>query len=556
MKTLRDRCALGGAALLVSAPALLPYHAEPLLAFYQDWIAFILGFAAALPILWPQKNETAPVPPLAIGLFALAAVVAVQPAFCNIAYVETNATGVLYIAWAALMVMAGARIREIFGIERVADVLQRAWACGGFALAVTGFMQFYHITVAQMSILTAFGLGQGMAGVIGQPNYLANILSCALASLLVLVANRRAHVAIGALAAAPIIVALALSGSRSAWVFMAAMVLCAMFARQRRLLAAAAAACAVFIAVNMAIAGAVIELPAANTTTGVMKITQSLAAHSVDAPRKTLALYGLHLFAGHPLLGVGWGEFTWNSFMAAPELGVNASVVLDRHAHNLLLQLLAETGVIGALCVFVPLVAWAWWTISLGARAWRDPAGSRLNLAMTWMGTIAAIHAAQAMLEMPHWYGYMLGPFALVLGLGAPAALQVSFPGWTRVAPRIVLAASLAVASVRLADYMQLEDWTREAMASIHAQRPLTRRLVAKLEQLHATVFAPEVEFIMAQIVSGGDVAGRLALNARALHIFPLQLLLNDRIELLRSTGANDEADAIERSADAVWPKR
>lgn len=160
------------------------------------------------------------------------------------------------------------------------------------------------------------------------------------------------------------------------------------------------------------------------------------------------------------------------------------------------------------------------------------------------------------MIELPHWYAYLLGPF--VLGLGSRTAVRMTFAGWWRLPTRALLVAAIAVAAVRLADYRALETWTAEAAAAQRAGRPLSRAQLARLEALDDTAVAPQVELLAAQIQAQssepGDLQERLALNNRAMHVFPLPALARTRVELLRAAaGREPEAQAVLRSTRAVW---
>lgn len=531
---IRDRAALVGAALLVSAPALLPYHREPMLAFYQDALAFAFGLMAALSVLWPRRGESVPLPAMSLGLLGLAAVLALQVALGRVTFIETSATGILYVAWAALLAAAGARLREILGLERVAAVLQYAFAAGGFLLAITGFMQFYGVAVGGVAVVTA--PTAQMTSATGQPNYLANILACAVASLCALAAAGRLRPGVAALAGVPIVLALALSASRGAWVFIAIIaVLYAAFTRCSRLTAAGLAAACLFALASWLVASGWLG----EATPAAARFALYMGGSDVEPVRQNLGRLAWLAFSAQPFLGAGWGEFAWSAFQLAPDLGAVGPVAIDRHAHNLVLQLLAETGIAGAACVALPLAAWFLRT--------------RPGRAEPWFVAVAAIHTAQAMVELPHWYAYLLGPFALVLGLGAGAVLRVSFEGWAQILPRAALCLAMAAGVMRVADYRALERWTAEAGAVTRAGFMPAPEMYARLEALRASAFAPEVEFLAAQLPAGAGLDAQLALNERALHVFPAAPLAARRVGLLTVAGRREEAAAIGRSLRAAW---
>lgn len=543
--SLRDRAGLAGALLLVAVPSLLPYHADPLRAFYQDWLAIAFGLVAALPMLIPRRGESIAVPPMALGLFGLVLVLALQVALGRVTFIESSTVGMLYVTWAALLVMAGAWLRGEVGLDRAARSVQTAFAVGGFLLSLTGFVGAYQIAIGGMEIVMP--QGASMVGAVGQRNYFANLIACGLVSMVFLWASARVRTSIAALAGAPMVLALALSASRSAWLFMALLVAFAAFARDRRLLLGAAVSAGLFVGAGWSVSVGWLPIPfgqdaGTDRMLEMLAATRSLELTANDTGRSSLAIYAWHVFLAHPILGAGWSELAWNAFMLAPDLRGVQPGMIDKHCHNLALQLLAETGIVGAACVLAPLLAW------FRRRPWRRP-----PLPETWITAIAAMQAAQAMLELPHWYGYLLGPFALVLGLGSRTAVRCTMCSiWLHI-PRALLVAAIAVAAVRLADYRGLERWTAEASAAQRAGIPLSPALLRRLEALDATVFAPEVELIAAQIQTGGGLDARLALNARAMHVFPLPALARQRVELLREAGREGEAERLAASIRAVW---
>jgi hypothetical protein len=86
------------------------------------------------------------------------------------------------------------------------------------------------------------------------------------------------------------------------------------------------------------------------------------------------------------------------------------------HAHNALLDLLAETGLLAALCMVVPLALW------LRSVPWSKP-----DLDTGWMSTLIAIQAAHSMVEYPLWHANFLGLTALLLGAAPQPLVALRF---------------------------------------------------------------------------------------------------------------------------------
>lgn len=61
--------------------------------------------------------------------------------------------------------------------------------------------------------------------------------------------------------------------------------------------------------------------------------------------------FALDMFRENPIIGQGWGTYSHRL-----NVTVNTLVVSNQYAHNIYIQLLAETGVIGFLCFTLPMI--------------------------------------------------------------------------------------------------------------------------------------------------------------------------------------------------------
>lgn len=79
---------------------------------------------------------------------------------------------------------------------------------------------------------------------------------------------------------------------------------------------------------------------------------------------------GLNMFTTHPILGVGIGNYTTEYWNYAPQLGLESSLQtrvesnISRQAHNLVVELLSETGLLG-------LITFAFFMVSLFSSLWQ-----------------------------------------------------------------------------------------------------------------------------------------------------------------------------------------
>jgi O-antigen ligase len=134
----------------------------------------------------------------------------------------------------------------------------------------------------------------------------------------------------------------------------------------------------------------------------------------------------LSMTAKRPLIGVGAGNFIGQRYrdneISAVGKGLNAQSNIA-HTHNLFTQLLVEWGVVGFLCVFIPLM---WWLGSILRRIWQGKMTSPQFCATSVMLVIGIY----AMLEYPHWYGFFLIPFMFLMGISGGGIIKINTPAY------------------------------------------------------------------------------------------------------------------------------
>ncbi|MEY3202649.1 MAG: hypothetical protein RIR70_2199 [Pseudomonadota bacterium] len=124
----------------------------------------------------------------------------------------------------------------------------------------------------------------------------------------------------------------------------------------------------------------------------------------------------LDAFAHHPFFGVGWGGLAYNSAYTeafGPYLKI-ADNTLCLHAHNLVVQMLAETGLVGALLA-VGGIAWCLW-----------PNLKRPTVDSVFLLGLAMMTLAHSQFEYPLWYVTGLATFTIVLAASAPEPVAAS----------------------------------------------------------------------------------------------------------------------------------
>jgi O-antigen ligase len=563
------RISLALVGLMFLLPFLNPYHFFPLTNFYTEWLALALGLAALAPLAAKRFWDEVEIPALALWLLAFAALLLLQLAWLDIAYPELSLLGALYVVWAAWLVWLGRVLAKSCGLETVAPVLAALLLLGGLLNAAAALVQFYNLELAYGSLVASLGAVQrGAYGNFGQNNHFADYLSLALISTLYLRIKGRLGLPATAICAGIFLYALALSGSRASWLYLlAALALSVWFRarsdapRLRRAALVLAVLLPLFALVQFAMSdyGLAVRpaLPGAAyaPVTPIDRFAEELA-HGGLLPKAGGSSLGIRVYLWHqallmwsraPLLGVGFGQYAGMFFEQAAELSRYHIANFDRNAHNALLQLLAETGLLGAGLVGAGLGAWLWGLrrrLAPGAEAW-------------WMLCLLSVLFVHSMLEYPLWHANFLGVAAILLGMGSVRGVRLRLSALSRYAfPVMVAAGFFALASVGQAYYaLELLMYPR---ALPKDRGEVVARNEAMLQLHRDTLLAPYVEMVYAGsiVADRNNLQDKLALNGRVLRLLPVPELAYRQVLLL---GLNGERAAallqLDRCA-AVFPQR
>ncbi len=552
--TLASRIGLALSGLMLSLPFLNFHHSLPLPTFYTEWMAFALGTAALLPLALARGKQTG-LPLVSLGLIGLTVVLLIQVGLGMVAYAERSLVGALYALWAALLVWLGAHLRERCGPERVAAVLQIFVAFGGFLAAVAGFVQHYQIDWFGVRLVSGDG-SEGMVGSLAQRNHFANYLGCALASAVFLFGRRRLSLPLATLLAATLVLGLVLSISRSAWIYVLLVSISASWTfwrgdrrRLKPLLVFSLGVLVLFAGLNLVLVYAPwLAAAGAQTPTLGGRWMETFAPDSTQLGvqvRIYLLKEAWAMFAEQPFLGVGFGEFAWNLLEHGAAFDGSNSAMTN-HAHNALLDLLSETGLIGALCVIVPLALWL-----------RSVSWSRPDLDTGWMLTLIAIQAAHSMVEYPLWHANFLGLAALLLGAAPQPLVAPRLSRLRQGALGLVLAAGVAALATVFADYRNFERWTRRAEASQQRNEPLSEAQLKDFADQRATsLFAGYYDLLASEllVLDREDLDAKVGLNTYAVRFAPIPDAVFRQAVLLSLKGDREGAGRALSRLATMYP--
>ncbi|WP_296237951.1 PglL family O-oligosaccharyltransferase [Psychrobacter sp. UBA5136] len=115
------------------------------------------------------------------------------------------------------------------------------------------------------------------------------------------------------------------------------------------------------------------------------------------------------IFLENPWFGSGWGSYTYQGFMISldPRFAGNMSGSgIFTHSHNIVLNLLAETGIVGTGVI---LGGFAYFLKPLSSRSWQVE-----TVVVLAMVIVTAIHS---LLEFPLWYAHFFLVFVILLSI-------------------------------------------------------------------------------------------------------------------------------------------
>lgn len=536
--------------MLIGLIAVLPFlqfhHAPPIAGFYTEFVAFALGLLALTLLLSGRYWYKLALPWIVFAPLGLFAVLLLQLNLKMPVYYETQVIALLYLIWAMLLIILGSVLRREFGLTAISTALAWFFLAGGELSAAVGVIQHYEIHTILNDFIAA-KTDAAVFGNIGQSNHFANHISLALASLIFLFAAAKLRVWMAILMALPLLFVLPLSGSRSPLLYLFALLALALLLLWRgkeiavgRKLGAAS----LLLIAGYALMHWLVQLPWFISSTGTLTPADRMFEQAGGtAIRFYLWQEAWQMFLQAPLLGVGAGQFAWHHFQFLTEFKNPAITGVYNNAHNLIMQLLAETGLLGTLPVIGGITLWLF-------NLKRQP----FDLALWWLLALLAIIGTHSMLEFPLWYGHYLGLGAFLFGAGETRFLPLRLPRLGRLAMILVLISSWSVMLWLRQDYHQLESiYPTKASEN---QR-LNSDDFSTLQRLHQkTLLSPYVDFSLTSAMKlNRDKLGlKLAVNQRVMRFIPSGPLTYKQALLLALNGENEAAIRQAELAVSAYP--
>ena len=538
------RISLAALSLMLIVPFVNPHHYHPIPSFYQEWSAVALSLLAFTLLLRREILEHLEVPAIALLPLGLGALLLVQFAAGRVEFPGEALIFMLYLLWALFMLILGSALRQKLGLDGLVTPLAWALLCGGLLAAALLGVQLSGNPLGAGIVFPRTG---GGIGNLGQPNHLANYLWLGLASAIHLYGQGRLGKLASTLFALLLLSAASLTGSRSVLLYAAGFALLSVWAAWRcpqPALKKTARAALLLLPLTLLIQWVFAYFDVASllgVATSGERFFSEVASTSIRLQQWRA---GLAVFADHPWLGAGVGQFPWNAYVL---IGTQADGTYfgGEHAHNLFIHLLAEFGVVAPLLAL--LLGWRWW-IGFVRQTWSP--------AHWWIAAVLLVEAVHSQLEYPLWYTFFLGVAALALGAGSTSAARpkVSRLGTAIVALMLLLGG--ATLATLASDYGKLEKTLNRQLRSGIEQTPWAESL-ATLDRLHReSLLSAYVELVYAYSLSVDREAlkDKIVVTERAVRFSPAEQVAFKLATLLALDGRSEDSQLALRRALATHP--
>lgn len=465
-------------------PFLVPHHRNPLTTFYGEWLAVALGLAAAALLLRRASWQPFRFPMVALMPLGLMVVLGIQVATGLAVYWQQHFLVGLYLLWAALMVVLGAELRREFGLQKIVPMLAWAILGGGLACAAIVGVQMSGIDLMPYIVPRESGYGANLK----QINHLADYIGLGLASLLYLGAVSRLKTGWVLLLALVLLFPLALTGQRMGWIYV--VMLSVGFWWVGRNSARQSWRVLWLIPAFMAMQAVIPLLPIDGAPAmATQKVVQGLQGPSI---RLQFIREAWEIFLAHPWLGAGWGQFGWQDFMLAEKYPDHTG--WTSHAHNIVLQFMAETGFVGTLI----LLAGA--GVMLRSLCRTSPTSEHW-----WFYAVLGILAIHTLLEYPLWYAYFLGLAALMLGFNDEYHWQLRLDLGPVMAGAMMIFGVISLGNLGT-NYYKLENWFRLGITGHVTHADLPRMLDDMTTMRRKSLLTPMIDLVILRTLPDSDI--------------------------------------------------
>ncbi len=497
-------------------------------------------------------SNTIQIPQISLFFLGLAAILSIQWANGMLHSTQYALLVLSYLSWAFLLTLLGSHLRREQGWNKLANTLAFFLVIAGI---IDGAMTVLQIVTRTGGAIPFLPYLEGY-GPFSQANHFADFTALATASLIYLYAKGRFSTTFFTLILVWFLLMLAVSGSRSSWLYLSAIASVAVVTQinaikqhknsttTRTLLYACLAALPLFALIH------IFTHHLAPAGLFVLTSDRIVNGINIDTPSARIQIWhdSLRLFWESPWLGIGAGNINYASFLLLDNPAAMSFKSIFEHAHNLFLHLLTEMGIGAFLIILTGLTVW------LRKFQWRE-----LNPETWWLVSLLAILGIHSMLEYPLWYAYFLGIAAILLGAGDEKVITINMPSvsnWlitklVRSGSAIILLLGAFNLGSMLIAHMTLTDAIYQAAKK---DESTLRKEVGWIDRY--TLLSPYAELLYAfsAKIDHHDLERQIALNQSAISFRPFSKLCYQQVVLLKLSGDDINAKKLLKRTLMVYP--
>lgn len=513
-------------------------HSFPNTTFFQEWGTAVLGLCAMPLLLTKRYWQQVEIPRIVLLPIGMLLLLLVQYLVGKVPGYELTLLLTMYLSGATLLIILGHRLREELGLPVLALALAVFLVLGAELNALAGILQHFlwhsfldHVVLAKTSA--------AITGNLAQPNHLANYIALGLASIGLLHTRWSMRAWLTALLVAPLLFVLVLSGSRGAWLYLLFMAGMSYLWQRRDRSYLPLMKYALWLLLGFVLMQLVVQIPwLAGSSGKTTAFERTFGNAGGIAIRLYLWKESWLIFTSFPLLGAGFGQFAWQHFQLGGELQDLHINGVYHHAHNLVMQLAAETGLAGLAVLFGTLGLWL-------RQVWYED-----QTIFHWWGYIVlAVLGIHSLIEFPLWYAHFIGIAAIALGMLEGKVYRLKLHNWLPNAGRLSVSALLLFGAFSLVQlyqgYRKLEyTLSLYSLASRDARYRVPLRDGLLDISSNYTLLRPYAEVFLAGLIvpDAYHLEDKLTLNTQAMHFIPTAPLAYRQIWLLALSDRLPEA--------------
>ncbi|WP_180167952.1 PglL family O-oligosaccharyltransferase [Acinetobacter sp. YH12035] len=407
------------AAILISLAWLMPVHYRPWVTYTGELYTFFALFALTAIFL----KEKIKLPVIGLPLLLLVCIPLIQLLAGQVFFFSTAMMGAIYIVSFWLACVLGYNFSTgRFNREETFTNLSYVFLASGTSTGLIALCQWSNLDSVLPGMVNISGTTRPFAN-FAQPNNMATFLLMSLMSCLYLYEKKKIQTKWLVACALPIVIGIALSQSRTAWVASIAIILYLAFYQYKgiiRLKWYYSITWFIFFVFCIVAFPVLSQLAAQVADAQVVQSRDIVSRATGDMSRLAIWQQMLAAIQAEPWWGYGWYQ-TSVAFVSITDT-VQGPVWI-RSAHNFLIDFLIWNGAV----IGVPFLAYFGY-LGYQLQRWVKTPESVIGILM-----IGAF-VTHAMFEFPQHYAYFLLPVGFIIGTvlaqRAELAKTVSMPSW------------------------------------------------------------------------------------------------------------------------------